>query len=191
MAPAPTTLMLDFEGGPAPRGGLTLVERIRECDVLARTLDDLDEDELAPEAIEELTRELLAALTGTRDKVDSTTGVLVAWESAAHVAAREIERLEKRKAHFERNVARLHVYILHALTTANVKELHGHTSTLGAKLNPPKVVIDDEAAVPAEFLRTPPPPAAVPDKAKIKAALAAKTAVAGCRLAQGYRVVVG
>jgi Siphovirus Gp157 len=188
---ASTTLMLDFETpAPAKRAGLSLVDRITEVELIAATLDELDADELTPEIEAMLKAELVAAIHGTKDKVDRTAGVLAAFTAAAEGAAAEIARLETRKKYFDRQHDRLTRHVLDVLIASGKKALDGHTSTFTSKLNPPAVVIDDAAAIPAAFLRTPPPPAAVPDKTAIKNALKLDAAaVPGARLAQTTRLV--
>jgi Siphovirus Gp157 len=186
---------LDFttppqEPAPAKRAGLSLVDRLDEVELIASTLEALDEGELAPELQAELEAELFAAIHGTKEKIDRTAGVLAAFEAAAAAARAEVERLEKRAAAFDRNHARLSSYVLGILQQLDGGKLDGHTASLARKLNPPSVAIDDAAAIPAEFKRTPPPPAPVPDKTAIKAALKLDAnAVPGARLAQTARLV--
>ena len=72
------------------------------------------------------------------------------------------------------------------------KRLDGDTSSVSARLNPPKLIVDDEASIPREFFHLPepaPPPEPVPDKSLIKKAIAAGAVVAGCRLVQGCRLL--
>lgn len=190
-SPAPFNFSLDFQQEEAPRierAGLSLVDRIKEVNLIQETLDALDEEGITPEISELLTSELIAALAGTRDKIDRTCGVLAAFEAAAFAAQNEIDRLDKRKAHFIRQHDRLEAYALAALQLANSKTLEGHTSKLSARLNPPSVVIDDATRIPAEFMRTPAQPPPTPDKTKIKNAIKAKTDVPGARLATSYRL---
>ena len=173
---------------PANRAGLSLVDRIQEVDLISRTLDALEAEGVTPEMEESLTKELFNAITGTKAKIDSVCGVLAAFEAAGAAAQAEMDRLAKRRDHFERQHGRLSAYALAALQLANVKKLEGFTSCLQARLNPPSVAIEDASAVPAEFWRQPPTPAAVPDKTAIKRALAADVPVSGARLVRGYRL---
>jgi hypothetical protein len=173
---------------PQERGGLSLVDRIEQVNLIQDTLEALEAEGITPETEELLTNELIAALAGTREKIDRTCAALTAFEFAAESARNEIERLEKRKAHFERQHGRLSAYALAALQLANTKKMEGNTCALSARLNPPSVVIDDAEAVPAEFWRQPPTPAPVPDKTAIKRALAADVPVAGARLVRAYRL---
>jgi hypothetical protein len=193
-SPEPLNFMLDFAQEappPAPptnRTGLSLVDRILEVDLIQDTLEALEEEGITPEISEMLTKELIAALAGTRDKIDRTCGVLAAFEAAAEAAQHEIDRLDKRKAHFVRQHGRLEAYALAALQLTNQKTLEGHTSKLSARLNPPSVIIDDSSRIPAEFMRTPTPPPPTPDKMAIKKALAANIPVPSCRIVRTYRL---
>lgn len=172
---------------------LSLYQLVADVDNIAALVDALDQDgELTPDLVEQLQRDLIAAIAGTKQKVDRTAGVLASFEMAEASANTEIARLEKRAARFKRMKASLDSYVLSILDASKLDKLDGETSTLARRKNPPSVVVDDEAAVPTDFLRWPeprpdPPPA--PDKALIKKALAGGADVAGCRLVATARLV--
>ncbi len=172
---------------PPPRKSLR--DLLDDVDAIRDTLDSLDDDTLDDAARDDLSRMLVAAIAGTREKVDRTAGVLAQLEADAAAAAAECARLADRRKRFERHAARLADYVLAALSASNLNELRGNTATLTRRANPVSVVVDDPTAVPAEFLRVPDPPPPSPDKAAIKAALKAGGDVSGCRLIQAQRLV--
>jgi hypothetical protein len=100
---------------PAPaqqERGPSLRDRVMDLQVLADTVEALDPDDLDPELREDLTRDVVAAIAGTKEKVDRVGDVLEYFAVAQLAAQREIDRLAKRKAHFERAQARLENYVL-------------------------------------------------------------------------------
>lgn len=167
----------------------SLREHVNLVDYIACSVEALDNEELTEEVRRELTAQLLEAMAGTREKVDSTARVLAMFQGFQAAAKAERERLQKREAYFGRQIDRIETYVIAILETSKLDRIEGDTNTLALRKNPPAVIIDDAAAIPAEYMRTPPPPAAVPDKVAIKRALAAKKAVAGARLDQGVQLV--
>lgn len=176
------------------RLSLSLFELVADVDNITGLVFSLDDaGEMTPEIEEQLQHALIAAVSGTRAKVDRTAAVLERFESAQASALAESARLATRAASFARYRERLETYVLCTLEASKLDKLEGDTSTLARRKNPAKVQIDDENAVPADFWRYPEPPPAPPpvvDKKLVGAALKAKPdSVAGCRLVQGYRLV--
>lgn len=93
------------------------------------------------------------------------------------------ERLRKRSESI-RN------YLLFQLEFAQVSKIESPWFTISIKRNPPAVIIDDEQALPVEYLTQPEPPAPRPDKTKIKDAIKAGVDVPGARLVQTDRLEV-
>ena len=171
----------------------SLMARLSEVDLIASTLEALDDAGITDGERDALSVLLIDAIQGTREKVDRTAAVLAEFEAAADAAKREMDRLCKRRESFARQHDRLCDYVLATLSASALKELCGNTATLKLRLNPVAVTIDDPEAVPAEFKRQPvppPPPPAVPDKAAIKVALQSGVDVAGARLTRGSRLEV-
>ena len=174
---------------PVPTPRLTLLDKLQEANLIEETLFALDTEDIDPDTREQLGARLVEVTISTKEKVDRTNATL-AWFDAAEAAAdAEIKRLNARKKFFARNRDRLEAYMLHALTTSGRKSVEGFTSTLSWKMNPEKLDIADGTEIPAEFLRTPKPPAPEPDKDAIKRALNAGMEIEGCRLTQSPRLV--
>lgn len=188
MSAAPTSLP-----GPVLVPKRSLFAHVAEVEDIANAVDQLG-DELTPEAAEMLSAALCASIAGTKEKVDRTAAVLAAFEAAEAAAIAERSRLDLRARRFHLMTERLENYVLAVLTASNLDKIDGHTSTLARRKNPPKVVIDDEAVIPWDFMRCPEPepePEAVPDKAAIAKALKVDPeSVPGARMqGGGYRLV--
>jgi hypothetical protein len=110
---------------------------------------------------------------------------------ATAAAVREAGKaMLERAARLERRAESIRQYMLYQLQFAQVSKIECPWFTIAIKRNPPAVVIDDEQALPAEYLTQPEPPAPRPDKAKIKDALKAGADVPGARLIQSDRLEV-
>jgi len=167
----------------------SLYDRVQELSLIAETLEDLEDEALAPGCREQLERDLVASLAGTREKIDRTSAVLAAFEAAELAADAELKRLAARKARLARQRERLTEYVISVLQAADVTKFEGHTSTLAIRANPVKVVIDTDEYLEIDMLRFPPTPEPEPNKALIGAALKRGESVPGCRLASSVRLV--
>lgn len=84
-------------------------------------------------------------------------------------------------------------YLAAHLLRCDVKEVKHEGMRIALVKNPPSVMIENEALVPEEFKRVPPPapvPPAAPDKTAIAAALKAGLPVEGCSLSTSYRLKI-
>jgi hypothetical protein len=170
----------------------SLREHVEGVEAIADAIEQLDDEALSQEARDELSAALIEALAGTRKKVDAVASTLALFESLRIAAATERDRLARRVDFYARQSERLEIFVLAILSASKLTRLDGETSTLMRRLNPPGVVIDDESAIPMEFLRwppVPPEPPPVPDKATIKKAILSGHAVEGCRLERSVRLV--
>jgi hypothetical protein len=171
----------------------SLFEHIRDVEGIADLVDALDDaNELTPELSAELSEKLIRAIAGTKSRVDDCAGILAHFEAAEAAAIAERTRLDARARYFARQHDRLTEYVLAVLTASKLDRIDGETSTLARHRNPPRVVIDDDSAVPTEFLRWPDPlpdPDPEPDRNAIKAAIRGGAEVPGCRLQTTYKLV--
>jgi hypothetical protein len=160
---------------------------------IADAIEVLDDGTLDDQTRDELSAQLIEALCGTRSKVDRTASTLAMFEHLEAAATAERKRLDERAAFYGRQRERLETYVLAVLDASKLDRIDGETSSLQRKKNPPKVVIDEAALIPWDYMRMPPevePPPPEPDKKLIAAALKADPAsVPGCRLTQGARLV--
>jgi hypothetical protein len=181
--------VFNFPGPAQERGGASLRDRVMDLELLADTVEALDPDDLDPQLRDDLTRDVIDALAGTREKVDRTGEVLSYFEAAQLAAEREIERLTARKAHFARAQARLEKYVVGVIECSKFAKLEGHTTTLSVRQNPPSVVIAEGTILPERFMRQPPTPAPVPDKSALKTSLRHGATIEGVTLVSSTRLV--
>lgn len=167
----------------------SLHDRFVELELIADTLEALENSDLPSEVRTDLEDQLVASLAGTREKVDRTSAVLASFEAGELAADREIKRLQERKARMVKQRERLEGYVLFVLSVANIKKFEGHTSTLAVRVNPPKVVVDTEEWLEIDMLRFPPTPEPEPDKKLIGDLLKAGKEVPGCRLVRTTKLV--
>lgn len=137
---------------------------------IADTLEALDGD-IQDKAIQvaAFTRNLEASATAIRD--------------AGKAMLARADRIEKR-------AESVRAYLLFQMQATGITKVECPWFTLAVRKNPPAVAIDDEAAIPPEFVVQPPPPAPRPDRDAIKRALKAGADVPGCRLTQTERLEV-
>jgi hypothetical protein len=184
---APATFGLSLVADPPVKKSLRA--HIEGVDAIAQTVESLDDEQLDDEARDELSAMLIAAIAGTKRKVDDTARVLSMFAHLEAAAKSERDRLDKRAKYFARQSERLETYLLATLEASKLDRLDGETSTLRRQRNPPRVVIAEGASVPHQFLVYPDAPPPHPDKAAIAKALKAKRTVAGCSLVADYRLV--
>lgn len=168
----------------------SLRERIGGVDLILETIEALDDEALTDDVRDELSRQLITELAGTRAKVDATSAVLAMLEGLEAAANREIERLTIRAKRFARQQERLTDYVLATLDASQLTRIEGDTSTLARRPNPAKVEITEIAAIPREYLRHKPAPPPEPDKTAIARDLKKERPVPGACLApKTYRLV--
>jgi hypothetical protein len=181
------TLSLVPQAAPAPRR--TLASHLEGVDYILDTIESMDDESLDDEARDELSKMLVVELAGTRAKVDNVSAALATWEGLEASATAEIARLEARRTRFTRMRERLELHVLAVLEASSLAKIEGNIATLTRRVNPPSVRIDEPAAIPFDYMRTPPRPAPVADKALIKSAILAGETVAGCSLVRSARLV--
>jgi hypothetical protein len=96
----------------------------------------------------------------------------------------------ERAARLEKRAQSIRDYMLYQLQFAGVSKIECPWFVISVKRNPPAVAIDDEKAIPPQYLAVPEPPAPRPDKAAIRDALKAGEDVPGCRLVQSDRLEI-
>ena len=135
------------------------------------------------------------------DTLDSISGELEQKSVAVAMFARNLEAtaeqikqaeaaMATRRKALENRADSLKRYLLGAMQTTGITKVECPYFKLSVRDNPPAVDVFDATQVPAEFMVTPPPPPAAPDKSAIKAAIKAGQDVPGCRLTQGQRLEI-
>lgn len=96
--------------------------------------------------------------------------------------ASKIGDFSARKVRAEKRVDRLRGLIEQAMVIADMRSLKLNVATLTVKDVPPKALVSDEAAIPAEFWKQPDP---VIDKTAINAAIKAGRTIPGVSMSNG------
>jgi len=109
--------------------------------------------------------------------------------TAAAIKDAEAEMAKRRKA-IERRSESLRAYLLNNMLRVGISKIESPMFRLVVRDNPPSVVIDDAALLPAQYLTSPEPPPPAPDKKAIGDALKAGEVVPGASLARGKRLEI-
>ncbi len=104
--------------------------------------------------------------------------------TADAIKAAEIRMAERRKS-IERRIEWLKARLKDGLELAGVNKIESPYFTITVQPSPESVEIDSFGLLPAEYWTQPEPPAPVPDKAAIKAAIKSGIDVPGARLNRG------
>jgi hypothetical protein len=149
---------------------------------LADALSEADIDEVTiADTLESMSGDLEAKAVGTAMVARNLEA------AAEQIKAAEAEMAKRRKA-IESNATRVRKYLLDNLLVAGITKVECPHFRISVRENPGAVVVDNEQQIPAAYLTDPPPPAPVPNKSLIKAALADGFDVPGCRLVKGKRL---
>jgi chromosome segregation ATPase len=102
----------------------------------------------------------------------------------------EIKRLQERKKQMEKEADRVEFWLFENMVKAGISKVECPLFTIALQKNPPSVHVADEASIPAEYWRVPPPPEKVIDKKAIAAAIKDGNEVPGAWLQQSQRLVI-
>lgn len=162
---------------------LTLYEVAAEYRDMASRLADLDLDD---QTIADTLEAEGGALVEKGTNVAFVVRNLEA--SAEAIKAAEAAMAARRKA-IENRATRLRAYLLDGMRVAQIQKIDSPYFAIAIRKNPPAVEVFDEAQVPAEYRKEPPPaPPPAPDKKLIAQAIKDGFEVPGCKLVQGERV---
>ena len=92
------------------------------------------------------------------------------------------KEIDERKDRIEHRIETKRRLIAEAMESAGVKRITLPDATVALTTVQPKVIITDEAALPASFMACPPPPPPKPDKRRIGDALKAGETIPGATL---------
>lgn len=114
-------------------------------------------------------------------KAQNVAVVILGLEAQAKAMTDRAKALKEQAESAERRAEHLRDYLSTNLRAAEITKVEGPDVSIAWRKST-AVEIEDEALLPAEFMVTPPAPAAKPNKAAISAALKAGREVAGARL---------
>jgi uncharacterized protein YeeX (DUF496 family) len=161
-----------------------LYELANEYRAAAATLSELDLD---PQTIADTLESLSGDLETKAVNVAKFARNIEAM--AAQIKDAEKSMADRRKA-LEKRADGLRAYILHCMQATEIQKIECPYFALTIKKNPPAVVIEDEAQIPAAFMVQPEPPPPTPDKKAIAVSLKAGQDVPGARLFAGVRLEI-
>lgn len=140
---------------------------------------------------EETVKDTLDSMGGElQAKAQNIAGFVKHLETlTAGIKDAERQMAEKRKR-LEARIDRLKQYTLDTMVIHGIQKIETPYFTLSVAKNPYSVEVFDEDMIPAHFLRQPPLPMPVPDKAAIKESIEAGEDVPGCRLNQSLRLSI-
>lgn len=156
-----------------------------------RSLETLDaSDDLPAEVI----RDTLEGLTGDLTvKATNVARYILNCESMADAVEGASKQMKLRAERIRKRADSIREYLKVNMQGAGITKIEATEFVLALKKNPPAVIIDNEAEIPADYKVTPPPappPPPRPDKAAIAKAIKAGTVVAGCHLEQAERLTI-
>lgn len=163
---------------------LTLYEIAREYKT---DLDKLAELDLDDQTLEDTLGSLGGELEVKAQNVACFIRNLEA--TAEQIKAAEAQMAARRKA-LENRAARVKDYLHASMLVAGVEKIECPLFRMSVRSNPPAVEVYQPNLIPAQFMRQPEPPPAVPDKKAIGEKLKAGQDVPGCRLVHGNRLEI-
>lgn len=126
----------------------------------ARLVDAADDGDDVGAELERIGGELSA-------KVGALCHVIAELEADADKIGAEVARLAARQKARETRAAKLRDYLRENMRAAGIHQIRTATHTISLSPSTPRVEVDDVSAIPAEYMRQPPTPAAAPDKKAI------------------------
>lgn len=125
---------------------MTLYELTAEYGALLALAEDPDIDpQVLADTLEGLTGEI-------EDKADGYAKVIKQLEADGAALKGEIDRLTARKRAIENNIDRMKEALKQAMILTDKTKFKTELFSFGIQKNPPKVVIDDDTNIPADWL---------------------------------------
>jgi hypothetical protein len=147
-------------------------------------------DEVPPEQLQD-SLDLIAG--DIKDKCTNIGFVVTSLETMADAMEEAAKRMLARAKSTRNRSLWLMEYARRNMEAAGITRIESPELVVRIQQNPPRAVIDDEGALPARFLRMPPPappPQPQPDRKAILEALKAGEQVAGAHIEQSSRLVI-
>lgn len=143
----------------------------------------LDEDD------DQLVQDTLDGETGLLDAIRIAMDEQAKDEADALYLKQRLDQMDARKARLERRIKARKSAVARAMLLAGMKTIREPEWTLSAREGGWRVKIENEALLPAEYLRQPEPPKPTPDKDAILAAMSAGKLVPGAAPERGELVL--
>jgi hypothetical protein len=111
------------------------------------------DEELDEQALEAVRNTIEGLQHDIEVKATNVASYCLNLEAYAEAAAQASKELAARAKRFERRAARMREYLRLQMNAAGIKKIDGPQFTLTRKLNPPAVVIEPDAKIPAQYLQ--------------------------------------
>lgn len=144
-------------------------------------LEELLDDETIPQ--EEVNHALMEVMDDVKSKGENGINYLHMLDGNIELAKKRKKEIDNYIKTVERRKKRMLTAYLAAMNNMGMKSIMTGVGELKVKKNPPAVIIDDGAQIPAQY--TTQKVTITPDKTKIKAAIKAGEEVPGAHLEQG------
>lgn len=105
------------------------------------------------------------------------------------IKAAEARMAERRKA-IENRIKNVKHYILKNMQNSGILKIEAPEFIIAIRNSPASVIIDDELAIPIQYLRQPEPPEPSPDKKATLADINEGVVVPGCHVEKGQYLVI-
>ena len=139
------------------------------------------DEEANLDTLEDTLQALEGSIEVKAENMGKFIGMLKADESAIE---KEVERLMARKKSRQNRIQRIRDYLQNQMELIGKDKITTPIMTISLQNNPPALEVEDEFAIPTEFIVIIPEQKVV-DKAKVKEALKSGREVPGARLTQG------
>lgn len=111
-------------------------------------------------------------------------------EASAEAIKQAEKQMADRRKSLENKAESIKRYLKDNMIRSGITKIESPYFALTIKKNPPSVVIDDPAAIPSDYMVTPPAPPPSPDKKLIAQAIKDGYTVAGAHLEQAERLEI-
>ena len=125
-----------------------------------------------------------------KEKITNITALVQNLEVTSDAIKSAENRMKERRQKIDRRVESIKSYLLNGMKTAGINKIECDYFKISIRNNPPSVIIDDEAAIPMEYLRQPEPPAPQPDKKAILSDIQQGVIIEGCHIERGQSLVI-
>jgi hypothetical protein len=156
------------------------METMNEIAERYNAITALADDETIPQ--DEINKALMEVMEDVKTKGENGIRYLNEVQESIDKAKENKKKLDNFIRAMENRKKRVERAYIFALNNMNIKSILTGWGEMKVKKNPPAVIIDDNAKIPAEYTNT--KITITPDKTKIKAAIKAGKNIEGCRLEQ-------
>jgi hypothetical protein len=158
-----------------------ITERFQSLNALA------DSDDIPADVIRDTLESVNAEWD---DKAEAVAQLILNLESSALSIEAAAEAQAERARRLAARADQLRAYLLFQMQATGRPKLERDAITIAVLNNPQKVVIDNQADVPAAFMVQKPPPPPAPDRIAIGKAFKAGESVAGCHVEVNQRLEI-